>query len=643
MIDFININKRFGPQIILDNTSLRINKSECVGIVGPNGAGKTTLFRLITGEEEPDNGDILFPKNSTIGYVHQQLNPHNINISLLDFTSNAIPRLITVEEEMETLHHKLDDDNPENLDKNLQLLGELQEEYEHLGGYSLKNKTEAALSGLGFKSDDFHNQFKSFSGGWQMRAELARVLVAEPDILLLDEPSNYLDLPAIEWLKKSLKEYQGTVLLISHDRYLLNSLANITVEVQNGKLTRYQGNYDYYIKEREQRYITAISAKKNQDRKKDEIERFIKKFRAKSTKASQVQSRVKQLEKMEDVQAPDSGPNLSKIRIANPPHCGSRIISLENISLTYDNERWIFNNVDLEINRGDKIAFVGYNGMGKTTLLRIIAEQLPPSSGKRQLGHKVIIGYQSQEFAETMPPHQSALNVVKNASNGKTEKDVRAALGSFGFSGDAVNKKIEYLSGGEKIRLAFARIFVNPPNLLLLDEPTTHLDINGRKALEESLKKYNGTVCFVSHDITFVRHIAESIISIAEGNVKRFPGGYDYYKEKNTLNIETIVPIDSKKDTKTKVKTKTNTSQFTREQRKEINKKINRLKKIIARSENKAEKLETEKNILENEIEAAKTHDDYEKINDKMKNIELKIMEHLDEWETAQLQLEEIE
>ena len=641
MIDFININKRFGPQIILDNTSLRINKSECVGIVGPNGAGKTTLFRLITGEEEPDKGDIIFPKNSTIGYVHQQLNPHNINISLLDFTSNAIPRLITVENEMETLHHKLDDDNPENLDKNLHLLGELQEEYEHLGGYSLKNKTEAALSGLGFKADDFHNQFKSFSGGWQMRAELARVLVAEPDILLLDEPSNYLDLPAIEWLKKSLKEYLGTVLLISHDRYLLNSLANITVEVQNGKLTRYQGNYDYYIREREQRYITAISSKKNQDRKKDEIERFVRKFRAKNTKASQVQSRLKQLEKMEDVQAPDSGPNLSKIRIAPPPHCGSRIISLENISLTYDHEKWIFNNVDLEINRGDKIAFVGYNGMGKTTLLRIIAEQLPPSSGKRQLGHKVIIGYQSQEFAETMPPHQSALNVVKNASNGKTEKDVRAALGSFGFSGDAVNKRIEYLSGGEKIRLAFARIFVNPPNFLLLDEPTTHLDINGRKALEESLKKYNGTVCFVSHDITFVRNIAESIISIADSNIKRFPGGYDYYKEKNALNIETIAPVKSKKETNVKIKTKTN--QFTREQRKEINKKINRLKKILTRSENKVEKLEIEKNILEKEIESAKTHDDYEKINDKMKNIEMKIMKYLDEWETAQLQLEEIE
>ncbi len=637
MIDFININKRFGPQVIFDNASLRVNKGECVGIVGPNGAGKTTLFRLITGEEEPDNGDVVFPKNAAIGYVHQQLNPHNIDITLLDFTSNAIPRLKIVEEKMELLHHKLDDDNQENLDKNLLLLGQLQEEFEHLGGYSLKNKTEAALSGLGFKANDFHNQFKSFSGGWQMRAELARVLVAEPDILLLDEPSNYLDLPAIEWLKKALKEYHGTVLLISHDRYLLNSLANITVEVQNGKLTRYQGNYDYYIKEREQRYITAIAAKKNQDRKKDEIERFVRKFRAKSTKASQVQSRLKQLEKMEDVQAPDSGPNLSKIRIADPPHCGSHIISLEDIGLTYDNERWIFRNVNLEVNRGDKIALVGYNGMGKTTLLRIIADKLNPSAGKKKLGHKVVVGYQSQEFAETMPPDQTALNVVKNAGNGKMEKDVRAALGSFGFSGDAVNKKVEYLSGGEKIRLAFARIFVNPPNFLLLDEPTTHLDINGRKALEESLKKYKGTICFVSHDVTFVRHLAETIVSITGNGVSRFAGGYDYYKEKTDVNIETIPSVEIKEKPKQKV------SQFSREQRKEINRKINKLKKVIARAEKKVETLENEKKTFENEIESAKTHDDYEKIHNKMKSIEMDIMKYLDEWETAEQQLEEVE
>jgi ATP-binding cassette subfamily F protein 3 len=539
---------------------------------------------------------------------------------------------------MELLHHKLEDNsNQKNLDKNLQLLGELQEEFEHLGGYSLKNKTEAALSGLGFKADDFHNQFKSFSGGWQMRAELARVLVASPDILLLDEPSNYLDLPAIEWLKKSLKEYQGTVLLISHDRYLLNSLANITVEVQNGKLTRYQGNYDYYIKEREQRYITAIAAKKNQDRKKDEIERFVRKFRAKSTKASQVQSRLKQLEKMEDVQAPDSGPNLSKIRIADPPHCGSHIISLEDIGLTYDNERWIFRNVNLEINRGDKIALVGYNGMGKTTLLRIIADKLNQSAGKKKLGHKVVVGYQSQEFAETMPPDQTALNVVKNAGNGKMERDVRAALGSFGFSGESVNKKVEYLSGGEKIRLAFARIFVNPPNFLLLDEPTTHLDINGRKALEESLKKYKGTICFVSHDVTFVRHLAETIVSITGNGVNRFAGGYDYYKEKTDVNIETIPSVEIKEKPKQK------NSQLSREQRKDINRKINKLKKIISRAEKKVESLEKEKNTLTEEIESAKTHDDYEIITSKMKNIEMDIMKYLDEWETAEQQLEEVD
>ncbi|MCK4982047.1 MAG: ABC-F family ATP-binding cassette domain-containing protein, partial [Victivallaceae bacterium] len=343
-------------------------------------------------------------------------------------------RLVVVKKEIDELHHKLETLNEKELTKELNYLGQLQDEYEQLGGYNLKNQTESVLSGLGFKASEFQAMFSTFSGGWQMRAELTRALVSNPDVLLLDEPSNYLDLPAIEWLQKYLKSYAGTVLLISHDRYLLNSLTNVTVEVQNGKLTRYQGNYDYYFKERESRYLTLFASKKNQDKQKEEIERFVRKFRAKNTKASQVQSRIKRLEKMEEIKVPDDGPNLSKIRIAAPPHCGAKIISMENIGFTYDDERWIFNNVDLEVNRSDKIALVGYNGMGKTTLLKIIAGKLKPQSGKMRLGHKVVIGYQSQDFAETMPPTQTVLNIVKNAGDGKAEKEVRAILGSFGFS-----------------------------------------------------------------------------------------------------------------------------------------------------------------------------------------------------------------
>ena len=422
--------------------------------------------------------------------------------------------------------------DPAEKERALKQLGNLQHKFEHLGGYEMRTRAEAALCGLGFHVDEFKKPFASFSGGWQMRAELARTLIANPDLLMLDEPSNYLDLPAVEWLQKFLRGFEGTMLLISHDRYLLRSLVTITLEISGGAVTRYQGGYDYYLKEREERLRHQLAAKKNQDREREQIESFVRRFRAKSTKAAQVQSRIKQLEKMELIEAPAAVANLSKIRIGEPPHCGHEMVRLEQAGITYDQQRWIFKALDISINRGEKVALVGYNGMGKTTLLRTLAGALSPSAGKRVLGHHVVVGYQSQDFAETMPPEKSVYHIVKDQGLNASEGDVRKLLGGFGFSGDTIQKRCEILSGGEKIRLAFARLFINPPNILLLDEPTTHLDVNGREALETALKKYKGAVCVVSHDVTFVRNIAELIIAIDDTGVTRYPGGYDYYLEK---------------------------------------------------------------------------------------------------------------
>lgn len=550
MIDFIQVSKQFGPQEVLKAVTFRINAGERIGIVGPNGAGKSTLFGLLSGDMECDAGDVVLPKNTRIGYLHQQLNPHGVKQSLLDYTENSIPELKTIPKQIHALEEKMEGMDAGEKERALHRVGELQHRFEHLGGYDMRSRAKAALSGLGFKEEEFTRPFSSFSGGWQMRSELARTLIANPDLLLLDEPSNYLDLPAVEWLQKFLRSYEGTMLLISHDRYLLRSLATVTLEISAGQATRYQGGYDYYLQERETRLEHQLAAKKNQDREREQIESFVRRFRAKSTKASQVQSRIKKLEKMETIEVPTAAANLSKIRIGDPPHCGHEVIRLEEAGVTYDGSRWIFEQLNLRLERGHKTALVGYNGMGKTTLLRVLAGQLAPSAGKRVLGHKVVVGYQSQDFAETMPPEKSVFHIVKDQHPIASEAEVRNLLGGFGFSGETINKKCGILSGGEKIRLAFARLFINPPNFLLLDEPTTHLDIQGREALENALKAYKGTVCVVSHDVTFVRSVAEQIIAIDQRGVMSYPGNYNYYLEKQAENISDA-PLSSADQTNT--------------------------------------------------------------------------------------------
>ncbi|MBI9020559.1 MAG: ABC-F family ATP-binding cassette domain-containing protein, partial [Verrucomicrobia bacterium] len=317
---------------------------------------------------------------------------------------------------------------------------------------------------------------------------------------------------------------------------LLESLTDRTLEISGGAAVKYSGGYTYYLKEREQRHHQQAAAHRHYIEQKEHLESFINRFRAKASKASVVQSRVKMLEKLEVVKPPAAGANLSKLRIPPPPHCGAQIMSVEEMAFSYDDQRWILRDVNLEIGHGQKIALVGYNGMGKTTLLRVLAGALTPQEGTLRAGHKVVLGYQSQDFAETMPPEKSILNIVRDANPAVPERDVRGMLGSFGFGGDAVNKRSGVLSGGEKIRLAFARIFINPPNFLLLDEPTTNLDINGREALEKAIRDYKGTVCFVSHDVAFVRGAADRIVSVADAAVTSYPGGYDYYLEKSGVS-----------------------------------------------------------------------------------------------------------
>jgi len=535
VIEFRNIGVRYGTQEVLGNVNFRVNKSERVGIVGPNGSGKSTLFRLILGEAFADTGDVIIEESPRIGHIRQHLTAESETETLLEYALRGIPGLAEMDHEIHTLGLELavtQDESERN--RLLHRIGDVQTAFEHLGGYEIESRVKVSLGGLGFSNEEFEKPFKSFSGGWQMRAELSRVLASHPDLLLLDEPSNYLDLPAIEWLQRFLRVYEGTLILISHDRYLLRTLTTTTVEVDAHTATRYNGDLDFYLREREVRHANLLAAKENQDRRREQLERFVERFKATSSKSTQAQSRMKMIEKLDEeaIVLPKRSLASGYLRLAPAPHAGAEIVRIEGVFFSYDGVRNVLHDVNLSIARGDKVAIVGFNGMGKTTLLRIMAGARTPTAGVCTLGHKVIPGYLSQEFSETIPPDVSVFECAKRCKPAATERDLRTQLGAFGFSADDIGKPAGVLSGGEKIRLAFLRLFLAPPNFMLLDEPTTHLDLEGRATLEKAIHTYDGTVCLVSHDIEFVRNTVTSIIEISPMGVRRFPGGYDYYREK---------------------------------------------------------------------------------------------------------------
>jgi len=548
MIIFDKVTKQYGPQDVLREASFTVNPGERIGIVGPNGAGKSTIFRLIVREEDLEGGEVIVPSGLSIGYLKQQVPQDAEGQSVLAFVLGGCGEILALEN---ALHAAQDEAAANPSVSALARVGELQHEFEHRDGYQIHTRAETALSGLGFAVERMKEPLYSFSGGWQMRAQLARTLIAHPDILLLDEPSNYLDLPAVEWLQRFLSGYAGTLLLISHDRHLLRTLARDILDVRRGQVIRFSGGFDKYQTDRAARFGQQEARYRTLSKKREEMERFITRFRAQATKAAQVQSRIKMLDKMEPLPELEGDDPTKLIKIPPPPDSGHELMRLESAGFRYGEGPWIFRGVDLRLEKGDRLALVGFNGMGKSTLLKVLAGIQEAQEGRRVLGHHAVLGYQSQEFAETMPPDQSAYRIIRDAARSNiTEQQVRTLLGGFGFRGDDVEKATGVLSGGEKIRLAFARIFVNPPNLLILDEPTTHLDIAGREALEQALQSYKGTVCLVSHDISFVRNVANSILAVSPAGIRRWPGGYEYFLEKTggLQSLDSNAAVASKKN-----------------------------------------------------------------------------------------------
>ena len=619
MINLSNVSKYFGTQDVLHEIDIQINEYEKIGIVGPNGQGKSTFFNLISGEIKPNEGYINIPKKITMSYMHQNVQLSYKKESLLEYTENSNPKLIKIKNEIKNLNEQI-----QKHSQNVQLLNKLDdllENYALLDGYEMTHKAETALSGLGFKENQYNDLFENFSGGWKMRAELARLLISNPKILLLDEPSNYLDLPAIEWLKKYLENFNGTMLMISHDRYLLNSLTTKTIEISNGNAIKYEGNYEYYIDEKNKRLEHELNKEKNLSKKREEIQNFIDKFRANSKKASLVQSRIKMLDKMEKVEVKINKAS-TNIRIPTPPSSGKNVISITKGNFGYNEKEIILNNVDLNIDRNEKFAFIGANGAGKTTLLKILAGNLKLKSGNLKIGHNVIIGYQSQEFGETLNPDLSVFETLLK-DNDMNDNDARKILGDFGFSKDSINKKTSVLSGGEKIRLSFARMFSNPPNYLILDEPTTHLDIDGRAGLEKLLKDYEGTICVVSHDITFIRNLNAHIIHVNNNEIDRYYGNYDYFLNKSNDQLKNTHP-----ETKTKkINMKKEQRKTKAESRLIKQKKAMELKSL----EKNLDELHRHQKIL---IDKTKKSDaDFMNINKDLNNIAKKIKLIESEWE----------
>ena len=528
MLTIGGLSKSFGGRVLFEDVTLQVNRGDRIGLVGPNGAGKTTLLRLLLSEEEPDDGNITFQRGVSIGYLPQESAPIS-DETVLELASAISPEMIRVLRELRQLNQRGEGDSAEAHEALLRL--------DELDGPTVQAKAKQMLNGLGFRDADFERRAAELSGGWVMRAHLARLLTQEPDLLILDEPTNHLDLEALIWFQEYLRYYPGAILMISHDREFLNQLVDSIIEIRQSRLTRYRGNYDDYLVQREAAEVQLLAAYKNQQRDIARLQEFADRFGAKASKASQAQSKLKQIERMEKIEAPVSESRKVHFNFPQPVRGGQRAIRLTDIHHAYG-PKVVYEGISLEIERDKRIVLVGPNGAGKSTLLKILAEVIPVQKGLRELGHNTKTGYYSQYRVDMLQPQRTVLEEALDTPQRITEQEIRTVLGCFLFSGDSVFKKISVLSGGEKSRLALVKLLLDPPNLLLMDEPTTHLDMASIDALVGALKAFAGTVVFISHDVYFIRAIANHVIHVKNGQLHHYPGGYQYYLDKTAALSE---------------------------------------------------------------------------------------------------------
>lgn len=640
MLQLKGVSYTIGERTLFQGIDWFLRSERRAALIGPNGAGKTTLFRVITGELQQDSGEIIRPKGYRIGYLPQE----EMDVqgeSVLDTAMKGHQEIALVERQLVEFHEALDAGSADQ-SRLLTKLGDLEHRYEVLGGYKLEAKSKSILSGLGFKVTEFQSPLSELSGGWRMRVYLARLLLDNPDLLLLDEPTNHLDLPSLEWLEQYLLQFSGCVVIISHDRFFIDRLAHEIYELDQGKFERYAGNYHFYEREREKRLGLLLKRRESQEAERKRQERFIERFRAKNTKASQVQSRIKHLAKIEEVKVTPP-PQRIHFQLHVPVSSYKEVLQIEDLYFRYD-ESWILRDINCTVSRGERVALVGPNGAGKTTLTKLVVQKLQPQKGKISLGKRTVIGYYAQHQLEMLNPEETIYNEVLHTSVSNHIPHIRNILGAFQFSGDDVFKKIKVLSGGEKARVSLAKILLSPVNFLIMDEPTNHLDMISVESLEQALSNYEGTLLVISHDRYFLDKIVGRVFELRAAQLEVFHGNYSDYLEKRNRDRD-IRPVQEKRKESpqsTGKKTKAQ-KRLEAEARQAISEERNRLENVIENLEDRIDVLEARKKELEEEMAQSETYEHGNRIvalQREYQNVTKELKVSYVNWEDAKLALE---
>lgn len=650
MLSLENISLSLGDRHLLDDISILINKGERIGLVGPNGAGKSTLLKIIAGEMEPNEGTMQLSKAETVGYLPQDGVDPDPELTVMEEVESAFKGVLQLEQDVKQIQQKLADLEPgtDAYKQAMEKYGKLQDRLEQSGAYSLHADIEKILMGLGFDTEDFFRSTTEFSGGWLMRIALAKLLLQKPTYLLLDEPTNHLDIESLQWMENFLLEYEGAVIIVSHDKAFLNKITNRTLALDRGDINDYAGNYAYYEEKHKERMEHLRQAYKNQQREIKQTQEFIDRFRYKASKAKQVQSRIKQLEKMDEIELDEHEEEIS-FRFPPPERSGAQVMKLEDVSKSYDDVQ-VFDNLNYTVDRGDKIAIVGPNGAGKSTLVRILAGNEPVDSGSREPGYNVSTSYFAQHQADELDLNEDVLGIMREAAPKESETRLRTILGCFLFQGDDVFKKVSVLSGGEKSRLALARMLLKSANFMIFDEPTNHLDMQSKNILQQALDQYEGTFMIVSHDRDFLDPIVNKVLEVQPGYIRTYLGNVSYYLQKKKEEEEALKVDPSggntTPDDETKELSRKEERRLEAEKRQAKYQKVKPLKNKLDKAESRIEKLEQRKKEIEDAMADSGFYDDSEQVKkttmeyDKLK---AELVEVYSEWEELAMKVSEIE